>query len=94
MLLYRNLVDYFDTLTISQVPSYFTFIHRSRNIDKPSRGIGILVNNNDFNINYYNYLDLYSCEVITACISSKSHALSPYTKFNIIIIYRPPNKND
>ena len=31
---------------------------------------------------------------MTACISSKSRVLSPYTKFNIIIIYRPPNKND
>ena len=31
---------------------------------------------------------------MTACISSKSHILSPYTKFNIIIMYRPPNKND
>ena len=31
---------------------------------------------------------------MTACISSKYRVLSPYTKFNIIIIYRPPNKND
>ena len=83
-----------DTSTISQFPSYFTFIHRSRNNDKPGGGIGILVNNNDFNINSYNYLDLYNCEAMTACISSKYRVLSPYTKFNIIIIYRPPNKND
>ena len=83
-----------DTSMISQFPSYFTFIHRSRNNDKPGGGIGILVNNNDFNINSYNYLDLYSCEATTACISSKSRVVSPYTKFNIIIIYRPPNKND
>ena len=29
-----------------------------------------------------------------ACIFSKSCILSPYTKCNIIIIYKPQNKND
>ena len=52
------------TSTISQFLSYFTVIHRSRNNDKPGGGIGILVNNNDFNINSYNYLDLYTYIVV------------------------------
>ena len=45
--------------------------------------IYIKKNNNDFNINSYTYLDLYSCEAMPAFISSKSHVLST---LNLILL--------
>ena len=55
-----------DTSTTAQFPSNFTFIHRTRDNNRPGGGIGILVNNYYFIIESYKLLGSHSCESMVA----------------------------